>query len=210
MLTDDVDHSCLLLPTNVSARCVYPHPSRMVWPPLSAAPDLCCSDTCCMCAAAIAAAHMLFHVASDLCCSYQLLHGRRCLASRKAGLTMSQHCNVEVGSLSIRSRHSRLICAAGCAFSRCPLALLPCCLNALLPCCLIALLPFALLPCCLVAWLPCCLLPCLLAALQQLPYCHIAMPYYTGASHTTPSVPYSRAQQLPCQLPHPIMPCAMT
>ena len=35
---------------------------------------------------------------------------------------MFQHCNVEVGSLSIRSKHLQLICAAGCSLSRCPLA----------------------------------------------------------------------------------------
>ena len=117
------------------------------------------ANSCCTSAAVFAAALSQLR---ERCCIRCCAIAGAMVTSRKAGLTMSQHCNVEVGSLSIRSRHSQLICAAGCAFSRCPLALLPCCLNALLPCCLIALLPFALLPCCLVALLPCCLLPCLL------------------------------------------------
>jgi hypothetical protein len=93
---------------------------------------------------------------------------------------MSQHCNVEVGSLSIRGKHLQLICAAGCVLSRCPLALLPCCLNALLPCCLIALLPcclIALLPFafCLIALLPCCL-AALLPRCLSVPCARVPMP----------------------------------
>ena len=71
------------------------------------------------------------------------------VTSRKAGLTMSQHCNVEVGSLSIR-----LPFAAKSVLLPC--CCLPCCLIALLPCCLTACL-VALLPYCLVALLPYCL-----------------------------------------------------
>ena len=94
---------------HISVRCVHPHPSRKVWPPLRVAPDLCCSDTCCMCAAVLVAALMLISAAPDLCCGYSCRIIAAVLLQAKAGLTMSQHCNVEVGSLSFGSKHLQLI-----------------------------------------------------------------------------------------------------
>ena len=75
---------------------MHPPPSRKVWPPLRVAPDLCCSDTCCMCAAVLVAALMLISAALDLCCGYSCRIIAAVLLQAKAGLTMSQHCNVEV------------------------------------------------------------------------------------------------------------------
>ena len=65
---------------------------------------------CCM----RVAAHMLLSavqmcVVVNTCCILAAV-----LLQVKAGLTMSQRCNVEVGSLSIRSKHLQLICTAGC------------------------------------------------------------------------------------------------
>ena len=86
----------------------------------------------------------------DLCCILQLLHYRRCLPQVKAGLTMSQRRNVEVGSLSLRSKHLQLVCPVCCVYqvSASFVALLHQCPDASLP---NALLLSALLPYCFVA-----------------------------------------------------------
>ena len=62
-----------------------------------------------MCAAVLVAALMLISAALDLCCGYSCRIIAAVLLQAKAGLTMSQHCNVEVGSLSIGSKHLQLI-----------------------------------------------------------------------------------------------------
>ena len=96
------------------------------------------------------AAHMLLFavqmcVVVNTCCILAAV-----LLQVKAGLTMSQHCNVEVGSLSIRSKHLQLICTAGCCVQQVSASFVAFSLSALLPRCLMPNCPCldALLPCC--------------------------------------------------------------